>query len=118
VSHPDSSLVKLRNPYFLSVVAGATGSVIYSMLSSPSLETTMTAGIIGGLSLSTAELVSLLGKTWWLKLLLWGTTMGIIVTALIRLLLPSVDFDPTYVFTPSLTYRLTNDIMLFRAKKR
>jgi hypothetical protein len=78
----------------------------------------MTAGIIGGLSLSTAELVSLLGKTWWLKLLLWGTTMGIIGSALIRFLLPSVDFDPMLVFTPSLAYRLSNDIMLFRAKKR
>mgnify|MGYP004469536705 CR=1 FL=1 len=118
MSHPDSSLVKLRNPYFLSVVMGATGSFLSCMLRSVSLETTMTACIIGGLSLSTAELVSLLGKTWWLKLLLWGITIGIIGSALIRFLLPSVDFDPMHIFLPSLTYRSTNDIMLFRAKKR
>ncbi|KAB8314588.1 hypothetical protein SD81_036590 [Tolypothrix campylonemoides VB511288] len=118
MSHPDSSLVKLRNPYFLSVVMGATGSFIFCMLDSVSLETTMTAGIIGGLSLSTAELISFLGKTWWLKLLLWGTTMGIIGSALIRLLLPSVDFDSMHIFTPSLTYGLINNLVLSRAKKR
>ncbi len=97
---------------------GATGSFISCMLDSVSLETAMTGAIIGGLSYSTAELVSPLGKTWWLKVLLWGTTMGIIGSALIRLLLPSVDFDSMHIFLPSLTYRLTNDIMLFRAKKR
>ena len=118
MSHPDSSLVKLRNHYFAGVVAGAVSGYTYSMLSSPSLETAMTGAIIGGLSYSTAELVSLLGKTWWLKAILWGTTMGVIVSVLIRFLLPSVDFDPMYVFTSFLTYGLINNLVLSRAKKR
>lgn len=93
MSQSDSLLVKLRKHYFTSVVAGAAGGFTYAMLSSRSPETTIMGAIIGGLSYSTAELVSLLGNTWWLRGLLWGTTMGIVVSALIRLLLPSVDFD-------------------------
>lgn len=93
INRSDSLLVKLRKSYFVSVVVGGLGGFTYAALSSHSLQIGMIGAIIGGLSYSSADVISLLGNTWWQRGLLWGTTMGIVVSGLIHLLLPSVDFD-------------------------
>ncbi|GAA6620795.1 hypothetical protein [Scytonema sp. NUACC26] len=92
INQSDSLLVKLRKHYFVSVVAGAFGGFTYAALNSHSLQISVIGAIIGGLSYSSAEVVSLLGNTWWQRGLLWVTTV-IFISNLIHLLVPSLDFD-------------------------
>ncbi|MBE8991927.1 hypothetical protein [Nostoc sp. LEGE 12450] len=63
MSQSDSLLVKLRKHYLVTIFAGAVGGLTYAALSSHSLQIVMNGAIIGGLSYSSAESVSLLGKT-------------------------------------------------------
>jgi hypothetical protein len=84
--------------YLVLVAKGAVAGYIVSTLQlPPSPGTTITRDIIGiiiaVLSIITADRVSLLGKTWWVKALLWVITIVIIVSVLIPLLLPSVKFN-------------------------
>ncbi|MDZ8070657.1 MAG: hypothetical protein RMY64_34460 [Nostoc sp. DedQUE08] len=93
INQSDSLLVKLRKHYLLTLFAGTLGGFTYAALSSHSLQIVMIGAIIGGLSYSSAECVSLLGNTWWQRGLFWGTTMAITIGGLIHLLLPSVHYS-------------------------
>lgn len=120
IKESDSFLVKLRKLYFPSLVAGTVGGFaggfIHALQYSRSPESVINTAIIGGLSYSSAEVVSLLGKTLWQKILLWVTTMIVIVN-LIHLLVPSLDFWFHVGFAPSsLIYYLVQK--LYTYKKR
>ena len=95
IKQSDSLLVKLRKYYFGSFVVGAfgafAGGFIRAALDSHSPQIVIIGAIIGGLSYSSAEVVSLLGKTLWQRVLLWVTTV-IVISNLIHLLVPSLDF--------------------------
>lgn len=89
-------------------LGGAVTGFIYTLLEPPNLQTALIAAFIGGVSFSIGELVSLVGNTWWLKGLLWGTTTGIIISVLIHLLLPSIDLRVMSVISGFIFYGLLN----------
>lgn len=93
INQSDSVLLKFRKYCFATFFAGSLGGFTCAALSSHSLQIVMIGAIIGGLSYSSAESVSLLGNTWWQRALLWGTTMAITIGGLIHLLLPSVHYS-------------------------
>jgi len=93
MSQSDSFKVKLGKYYLAQLIGEATGGFVYATLSYRSPQMAMIGAIIGGLSFSSAKIVSLLGNTWWQKGLLWVTTMGIIISCLIHLLVPSANYS-------------------------
>jgi hypothetical protein len=117
MSQSDSSFVKILRSSFAGLVGGAVGGFIYaSLLWSFHLQSALIAAFIGGISVSIANPVSIVGNTWWQKGLLWGTTMAITISVLVHLLLPSTDLDVVSVvsaFIPSgLVYYFLNERLL------
>lgn len=95
INQSDSLLIKLRKHYFVSVVAGFVGGFVGGLsgivLFSYSPKIVIIGAIIGGLIFGSAEVVSLLGNTLWQRVLLWGITV-IVISGLVHLLVPSLDF--------------------------
>ncbi len=104
MSQSDSFKVKCLKLSVRAAIAGAVSGFLIGMQNFSHLQTALIAGLIGGVSLSMTEVVTLLGKTWWLKGLLWGTTMGILVSVLTPGLLPSVNLRAMSIFGYSFTY--------------
>ncbi len=113
----DSLLIKLRKYYFASVVGGAVGGFTYAVLSSYNPQIVMIGAIIGGLSYSSAEVVSLLGRTLWQRVLLWVTTV-IVISNLIHLLVPSLDFVSLLRFVPFAPSCLINSLYHYLNRMR
>ena len=94
----------------ISVLTGIfTGAIVgfsLGVLDFSHLQTALITTLIGSISFGIAEVISIIGKTWWQNSLLWGTTMGVTIGVLTRLLLPSVDLDTINVIAACITYSL------------
>ena len=106
MSHSNSLIVLLLRRFFIGTVAGAVGGFVCGMLGSIQLQTALMADLIIGISFGIAEVISIIGKTWWQNSLLWGTTMGIMISLLTRLLLPSIDLNIMSVILSCIIYSL------------
>ncbi|RUT10218.1 hypothetical protein DSM106972_007130 [Dulcicalothrix desertica PCC 7102] len=113
IKQSDLLLVKLRKYYFITFFAGALGGFAGGLIHaiqhfhsfSPQIVIIIT--LISGINYSSAEIVSLLGNTWWQRVLLWVTTI-IIISGLIHLLVQSLDFDFVLRSTPFVPTALLN----------
>lgn len=103
INQSDSLLIKLRKYFFVSVVTGLiggfAGGLVGIVLYSYSPQIVIIGAIIGGLIFGIAEAVSLLGNTLWQRVLLWGITV-IVISGLVQLLVPSLDFPLVLRFVP------------------
>lgn len=107
IKQSDSLLIKLRKHYFLSLVAGAVGGLIYAVLDTQNPQNIIIGAIVGGFGYSNAEVISLLGKTLWQRILLWVTTVIVIIN-LIHFLVPSLGFDFLFHSIPFIPSSLLN----------
>ncbi len=99
--------VTLLRRFVIGTLSGGVGSFVYGILESHHIQTALMITFIGGIGFGIAEVISIIGKTWWQSSLVWGTTMGITICVLTRLLLPSVDLNIISVFAGSFTYSLS-----------
>ena len=123
INQSDSLLIKLRKYYFISVFIGFLGAfaggLLSIVLSSYSPQFLIIGAIIGGLIFASAEVVSLLGNTLWQRVLLWGITV-IVISGLVHLLVPSLNFRLLLDFVPpvpsALLYYLTRKFLGYKKR--
>ena len=98
--------VKLFRRFVIGTFTGAIVGFFLGVLEFSHSQTALMTTLIGGISFGIAEAISIIGKTWWQNSLLWGTTMGIAISVLTRLLLPSIDLNIISVIAACITYSL------------